>query len=230
MKRASIAIYRYYKKLPLAFLLLLFIFACAIFLFVWITHEVLAEKEEAVDNYIFNFLSSHLINPGLTSFMIGVTYFASAAFLEIAYIVTILGYILARSYTRAIEIFAIGLGGFLVNYFMKLAFHRERPPHSLIGPVKQFSFPSGHATAGFIFYGLLVYLIWNSSIPRRYKLITAILLLLFSLLIGFSRIYLRVHYTSDVVAGFCIGGSWLLLMVWLFEKFKKRAPGENEIR
>jgi undecaprenyl-diphosphatase len=80
--------------------------------------------------------------------------------------------------------------------------------------LKNFSYPSGHATSGFIFYGLLVYLVWKTNIPKLYKWLTASILILLSLLIGFSRIYLRVHYASDVVAGLlywiCMAGSFHL--------------------
>lgn len=190
-------------------------------------HEVLWEKEEAVDNYIFNFLSAEVINPGLTNFMKGVTYFASATFLQIAYAVLFVFYLFIKNFKRALEIAAIGIGGFLVNYFMKLTFHRSRPPNPLINPLHNFSFPSGHATSAFIFYGLLAYLIWKTDIPKPYKFFAGVVLILFSLLIGFSRVYLRVHYPSDVVAGFCTGFAWLLLTVYLFERLKKKSDGEQ---
>jgi membrane-associated phospholipid phosphatase len=93
-------------------------------------------------------------------------------------------------------------------------------------PLKNFSFPSGHASSGFIFYGLLAYLIWKTNIPRAYKLIIATLLILLSLLIGFSRLYLRMHYPSDVIAGFCNGFAWLILSIVLLERLKKRADKE----
>lgn len=190
-------------------------------------HEVLWEKEEAVDNRIFIFLSSHVVNDGLTGFMKTVTYFASATFLQIAYGFLFLLYLILKNVKRAFEVAAIGLGGFLVNYFMKLAFHRTRPPHPLIDPLNNFSFPSGHATSAFIFYGLLTYLFWKTEIHKPYKYVLTIVLILFSLLIGFSRVYLRVHYPSDVVAGFCIGFSWLALSIYLLERLKKKTDAEQ---
>ncbi len=219
---------KYFKKLPLRLILLLSLFAATIFLFVYIIHEVLWEKEEAVDNLIFNFLSAKVISNQLTGFMKGVTYFASAAFLQIAYGVLIVFYLLLKNWKRAVEIAVIGVGGFAVNYFMKLSFHRLRPPNPLIEPLQNFSFPSGHATSAFIFYGLLTYLIWKKNIPSFYKYLLGSTLILFSLLIGFSRVYLRVHYTSDVLAGICIGFAWLFFTVWLFEKLKKKT--DQEIR
>ena len=217
---------KYFKKLPLGITVLLILFAAAIFFFVFIVHEVLWEKEEVADNLMFAFLSTNVISDNLTGFMKGVTYFASATFLQIAYGALMLIYLLFQNWKRALEIAAIGFGGFVVNYLMKLSFHRLRPPNPLIDKLENFSFPSGHATSAFIFYGLLTYLVWKTRIPKFYKFIIGTMLILFSLLIGFSRIYLRVHYLSDVLAGICIGFAWLILTVWLFEKLKKKSDTE----
>ncbi|TMI90985.1 MAG: phosphatase PAP2 family protein [Bacteroidetes bacterium] len=211
----------YFKNLSAWIFILLLSFMAALFLFGIITHEVLGEKEESVDMRVFSFLSSHVTTPRLTTIMKVITNCASATLLPIAFGVIVLFYLIRKNWNRAIEVAAIGIGGFLINYFMKLFFHRPRPAHPLIGPLKNFSYPSGHATSGFIFYGLLVYLVWKTNLPQPYKWLTASILILFSLLIGFSRIYLRVHYASDVVAGFCIGIAWLALSVWLIEKIRK---------
>jgi len=212
----------YLKNLSAWIFLLVILFIGALFLFGIVTHEVLGEQDEKLDIRVFGFLSSHVITPQLTGIMKLITYFASAIFLNIAFALIVLIYLIQKKWNRAIEIAAIGIGGFLINFFMKLFFHRPRPPHPLIAPLKNFSYPSGHATAGFIFYGLLVYLIWKTNIPKPYKWLIGSILILFSLLIGFSRIYLRVHYTSDVVAGFCIGFAWLALSIWVIEAIKKR--------
>jgi undecaprenyl-diphosphatase len=219
---------KYFKKLSIGFIVMLLLFAGAVLLFALILHEVIREKEEAVDNYIFNFLSANVINNRLTYFMKGITYFASATFLQIAYGAVMLVYLLRKHWKRALEIAVIGIGGFSINYLMKLSFHRLRPPNPLIEGATNFSFPSGHATSGFIFYGLLAYLIWKTEIRKAYKFVAATLLIFFSVLIGASRVYLRVHYTSDVVAGLSVGFAWLLLSVWLFDRTKKKT--DNEVK
>ena len=217
---------KYFKKLPLWLIVLLTLFAGTLFLFVFIIHEVFWEKEEAIDHYIFGFLSANVISYRLTGFMKGVTYFASATFLQIAYGALALLYLVLKNWKRAVEIAVIGIGGFAVNYFMKLSFHRVRPEHPLIERLQNFSFPSGHATSAFIFYGLVTYLVWKTNVPKLYKYIAGFILILLSLLIGFSRVYLRVHYPSDVLGGFCIGFAWLLLTVWLMEHLKKQSDRE----
>jgi membrane-associated phospholipid phosphatase len=217
----------YLKKLPLGLSILLVLFAGALVSFAYVAHEVLWEKEEVFDQYIFNALSAHLIRPHLTSLMKGITYFASASFLQIAYAALFLLYFFSKNRKRALEIAGIGIGGFVVNYCMKLSFQRTRPPHPLMDPLQNFSFPSGHATSGFIFYGLLAYLVWKTSIPKVYKYLAVGTLILFSLLIGFSRVYLRMHYPTDVIAGFCIGFAWLLFSIYIMERMKKKTDKEQ---
>ncbi len=217
---------KYFKKLPLRLILLLGLFASAIFLFILIIHEVLWEDEVRIDNSIFNYLSANIINTRLTAMMRIVTHFASAIFLQIGYGALVILYLVLKNWKRAVEVAAIGIGGFIINYVMKLSFHRLRPPDPLIEKLNNFSFPSGHATSAFIFYGLLAYLIWKTNMSRIYKVISGSILILFSLVIGFSRVYLRVHFTSDVVAGFCIGFAWLTLSIWLMERLKKKSDSE----
>ena len=228
MKSSKSFIISYFKKLPIGLIVLLALFAGALFLFAYVAHQVLWEQEEEIDNAILNFLSAHVVSDRLTGFMKTVTYFASSTFLQIAYACLFILYLVQKDVKRAFEIAAIGVGGFLVNYFMKLSFQRTRPPHPLIEGVQHFSFPSGHATSAFIFYGLLAYLVWKTHIRKSYKYIIGCILISFSLLIGFSRLYLRVHYPSDVVAGLCIGFAWLLLTIYVFEKLKKKSDAEEK--
>lgn len=211
----------YFSKISIRLLLLLIVFIGAIALFVLLMHEVLGEKEEIFDLRIFAFINE-ITNPKLTVWMKIITCFASSYFLLAAYILVILIYSIKRNWEKVIEIFVIGAGGFLINYFMKISFHRVRPTHPLIEPLKNFSFPSGHATSGFIFYGLLVYLIWKTNLSKSIRMLFSVLLILFALLIGFSRIYLRVHFASDVLAGFCIGTAWIIFSIWIMEAIKKK--------
>jgi len=122
---------KYFKKLPVGLAALLSIFSGSLLLFVHIKHEVVNEKEEAIVNSILNFLSANIINFHITIFMKSVTYMASANFLKMAYSALMLIYLGNRHWKRAVEIASIGIGGFMINYLMKLTFHRIRPPHPL---------------------------------------------------------------------------------------------------
>ncbi|WP_300498539.1 bifunctional DedA family/phosphatase PAP2 family protein [Marinobacter sp.] len=98
----------------------------------------------------------------------------------------------------------------LLTLFSKLLFHRPRPVAGLIDTAG-FSFPSGHASISVAFYGFAIYLAMRSARLWRTRLNLLILALLVAFLIGFSRIYLGVHYFSDVVAGYLVGSMGLLL-------------------
>lgn len=228
MKSSTSFLKRYLRKLSGWVPILLLLLLSAVFLFGVITHEVLWEQEEAVDHGIFAFLAQHLVTPSLTRFMEGVTFFASASFLQKAYPAVVLLYLVQKDWKRALEISVIGLGGYVVNYFMKWIFRRPRPDDPLTEPLSNYGFPSGHAMSGFIFYGLLAYLVWKTDWPKGVKILLGALLLLFSLLIGFSRVYLRLHYSSDVAAGFCIGFAWLSLCILVLERLKKKTGAELE--
>ncbi len=101
-----------------------------------------------------------------------------------------------------------------VNFLLKNIVRRARP--SLIHLVNEsgFSFPSGHAMAACTCYGFLIYLLWQSDSEKRWKIVGTILLSLLILLIGYSRIYLNVHYVSDVLAGFSLS----IIILYLFIK------------
>jgi len=100
-----------------------------------------------------------------------------------------------------------------LNIVLKQIVQRPRPTEYRIVNETGYSFPSGHSMVSMAFYGFLVYLIYKYVKNQYLKigLITFLSILIIS--IGISRIYLGVHYTSDVMAGFCISVSYLVLYV-----------------
>jgi len=106
-------------------------------------------------------------------------------------------------------------------FLLKNFFSRQRPLIPLLKPALGYSFPSGHSMMSFAFYGLLIYLTYNYIGNKILKTLIIIALFVIILLIGLSRIYLRVHYTSDVIAGFSIGIIWLIFSIWLLNKIEK---------
>ena len=195
----------------------------SLYLFGLITHEVLSEKEETADKLVAQFVHHHFLSDGATQIMKCVTYFASKQFLIIAFLVLALWCIIYKKDKRlAVETLIIGISGHYMNALLKETFKRVRPADPLMDPLRNFSYPSGHASSGIIFYGLLIYLIWQLNINRAVKYILSVLLLAFALLIGFSRIYLGMHYASDVAAGFCVGFAWLVICLWIASLLRKK--------
>lgn len=120
--------------------------------------------------------------------------------------------------------FLVVAGGGLVNSLLKNLFERERPNVNRLIEIDGFSFPSGHSMGSMLFYGFLVYLLFRSKQRMQRKIGLGILLCIIILLIGISRIYLGVHYPSDVLAGFIAGFIWLSICIIVLEaayKWKK---------
>jgi membrane-associated phospholipid phosphatase len=207
------------RKWPLKLLVLLILFLTVGYLFGLIVHEMFGEQDDILDMNFSAFISQELENTSLTRVMKTITFFASAKFLLSAYILLVLWFwLIKRDNLFALDVAAIAIASFLFSTLLKEIFRRLRPLDPLIEPLENYSYPSGHASLGFIFYGLLAYLVWRSGIRRGYKYILPGLFILFSLLIGFSRIYLRIHHTSDVIAGFCLGIAWLSIAIWFLQK------------
>jgi len=214
-----------WQRFPAKLLLLIFMLIVAVYVFGYIVHEVMLEREAEFDARAAEFFRNRLVNPEWTPFMKTVTAFGSKEFLIAGYALLCVWYLVRMKQKRtALDVATIGISGFVVSDFLKYFFARVRPPDPLIEPLKNYSFPSGHASSGFIFYGLLAWLVWKSGLPPKWKYFLTTALLLFSLLIGFSRIYLRIHYATDVIAGFCIGFVWLTASLWLLDRFRTAGP------
>lgn len=99
----------------------------------------------------------------------------------------------------------------LINLIIKMVVHRDRPLDIGLIIETSYSFPSGHAMVSMAFYGFLIYLIYNKVKNHRKKFFYCTFLGLLILFIGFSRIYLGVHYTSDVLAGYSFSLGYLII-------------------
>jgi undecaprenyl-diphosphatase len=147
-----------------------------------------------------------------TKLMVAITHLGNHKFLVPANLSLLTYFIFVRKRTWfSIRIVAIALSSLGLMLLFKQTFRRRRPLLPLLQPAKGLSFPSGHALMSLTFYGVMAYIISYTIKDKRAKaaMITGLFALVLS--IGFSRVYLRVHYASDVVAGFMIGGAWLLI-------------------
>lgn len=101
----------------------------------------------------------------------------------------------------------------ILNLTLKNIIQRPRPIEYRIIDENGYSFPSGHSMVSMAFYGFLIYLIYKNVKNKYIKVISILLLSMLILLIGASRIYLGVHYASDVIGGFLIAISYLILYI-----------------
>lgn len=108
-------------------------------------------------------------------------------------------------------IFNVALGAGLLNQLVKFLFQRTRPTIEHLILQDGYSFPSGHSMASLIFYGGIAFLIIQFTHKKWIKWVVGLLATLIIIIVGISRIYLGVHFPSDVIGGFCLAGSWLSL-------------------
>ena len=120
--------------------------------------------------------------------------------------------------------------GYLINETLKQTFVRPRPIVMHLTHAGGYSMPSGHAMAAMVFYGLILIFFATSVKDKKYRYLSYVLLILLIGLIGFSRVYLRVHYVSDVLAGFALGLVILTIVynlkIGIFDNIKTYIEGE----
>lgn len=106
-----------------------------------------------------------------------------------------------------------------LNLLLKNILQRPRPTAFRLIDESGYSFPSGHSMVGMAFYGYLIYLIYRYVENKKIKWPIIVILTILIVAIGISRIYLGVHYTSDVLAGFLISISYLILYISIINKY-----------
>lgn len=185
----------------------------SLFLFAKLTEDLLFNELLAFDSIgtlIIKSLSSEMV----TSFMKFASDLGSTLFLALvgAGMMVYLGLFREHFWDTMLVPLAL-FGGGVLNTVLKHLFQRQRPTLPHLVEVTGFSFPSGHAMLSFIFYGLVAYLIWLNSYNRMFRKFTVLLMVLIILAVGVSRVYLGVHYPSDVLAGFAAGSFWLVACI-----------------
>ncbi|RYZ61042.1 MAG: phosphatase PAP2 family protein, partial [Chitinophagaceae bacterium] len=170
---------------------------------------VFAQEKEAFDEAAFQFFNQFASDKYYRITQL-ITFFGTTTFLLPCFLLLLLYFILTRQRKYAIELGILGASSTGLLFGLKELFKRERPSLPVFEHVDAYSFPSGHALLSFILCSFLVYWTWSRKTKPLPKYLLTIFLLLFALCLGISRIILRVHYATDVIAGFCIGLTWLL--------------------
>jgi membrane-associated phospholipid phosphatase len=151
-----------------------------------------------------------------TKLMFFITFLGNYAFLVPANLLLITFLLIRKEKRLAAFTTILAVSSLGWKFLLKEFFHRPRPDEAIVTGIKNFSFPSGHAMMGLAFYGLLILFIIPLIRNKQVQKIMNLLLFLLILLIGGSRIYLRVHYPTDVVAGYCFEIAWISLCFYLF--------------
>jgi membrane-associated phospholipid phosphatase len=156
------------------------------------------------------------IKPGVNSvnnkIMLFITFLGKHQFLIPANLILIFYFLfVTKQNWFSIRVITISISSLVLMLLLKQLFQRKRPLSPLLKAAKGLSFPSGHAIMAVTFYGLLIYILQHTIDPNWLRTTSTILIIMLIFLIGFSRVYLRVHYASDVLGGFIIGSLWLFI-------------------
>jgi undecaprenyl-diphosphatase len=202
-----------------------------IWIFATLAGEVMEGDTRQFDEWVLGALRQHA-DPGqlrgprwLASGAQDLTALGSPTVLGLT-VLAVTGYLFLHGlYRNGTFIFVASVGGWVLNWLLKAAFARSRPdivPH--LREVMTSSFPSGHAltsAAVYLTLGTLLMRIAEGRLAKYYCIAIAMLL---TFLVGSSRVFLGVHYPTDVVAGWLIGMSWALLC-WVVERTLERRAG-----
>lgn len=207
--------------LSVEMLLILALFISALLAFAYLIRNVIVLQRTSFDENVFTFLQTY-VSERNNDLMLFFTFLGTHKFLIPANL-TLIAYFLfiKRHKWYSIKVPAIALTSLGLMFGLKYLFGRPRPDVPLLFQAEGLSFPSGHALFSITFYGLLIYLVYKSvkTVWMKWTLIT--LLFILSMIIGFSRVYLRVHYATDVIAGFCVGFIWLVFAIWLLNRMER---------
>lgn len=187
------------------------------------------KKYKRIDLGIFDGLQAR-VNPVRNKWMLFITFLGRAEFLIPANLLLIFFFLfITRQNWFSIRVLTTALSSLVLMLLLKKLFHRKRPLQPLLNAAKGLSFPSGHAIMAVAFYGLLLYIFWKSIDTDWLRWMVSTALIFLILLIGYSRVYLRVHYASDVLAGFIIGFLWLSISLSVLNSLEQSSRDEGII-
>ena len=193
------------------------IFVIAILIFSFLAYFVLEGKTGEFDSFIYKIVTFNKTD-FISGFYKFITNFASGIMVGIISLVFL---IIFKNKRYGGFIFLNVFNIFVLNFLLKLLFMRDRPYELMIIDEVGYSFPSGHAMAALGFYGFIIYLLWHFNLAKSAKIIFSVLLGVLIILIGVSRIYLGVHYASDVLAGYMVSLAYLILYITCVKKCLK---------
>ena len=185
----------------------------SLIIFLILGYFVKINNDIFIDNVVYDFISK-FISDNLTYIVKFITCLGSAT---TVITITLLSLIILKN--KRIGIFLsldlIIITGF--QYILKAIFGRIRPVDINLIEETSYSFPSGHSLTAMAFYGFIIYLIYKSNL--KYKKICIVFLSILIILIGLSRVYLGVHFITDIIGGFTFALSFLITFVHIMKKF-----------
>ena len=166
----------------------------------------------SIDVFMHDLVVNNLRSDGLTFIMLFITNFCNPIILILLSLVILL---ICKDKKMGLIIMINLLVSILLNIIFKGIIQRDRPLEDFLITESGYSFPSGHSMVSMAYYGLIIYFIYKKVEDKRVRNVLMILIGLLILAIGFSRIYLGVHFASDVIGGFLISIIYLVCAIKL---------------
>lgn len=179
----------------------------AALVFVWLLSEVAEGEIMKLDTLAYRFFVVTLRSDVMTPIMEGFTSLSSVAVILVMALV-VAAFAPGKAPGRCVC--ANVVGALVLNQVLKFIVQRPRPDGYRLAVESSYSFPSGHSMISMAFYGLLIWMIWKYERDDVMRHVRCCLFGLIIVMVGISRIYLGVHYASDVIAGFCVSLIWLV--------------------
>lgn len=205
----------YKKNIIIANLLLMMIFML-------ITNQTIYLKNIAwFDLPIIHLIQQYAL-PTITKLMNKISFLGSDVFLAMSSLCIGIYLLYLKRFQLLITFSTCMIFSGIFNFIFKNIFERPRPEILRLGKATGYSFPSGHAMAGICFYLFLAFMLSSEFKKTSRKIIAYTIAFCFIIMIGISRIYLGVHYPSDVLAGYTFGAAWFLCCItfyfWLLHR------------
>ena len=213
---------KYDKKLPyiITSVIALIFFAGGTKIFIELTESLKTKLLTKYDQAIIETVTSWR-TPALTKYFILVTDIGDTiGYLIVFSVCTLLFYFLFKNWKYVAQIAIVMVLALSSNLLLKKYINRARPDAKYLVEVETLSYPSGHAMMAMAFYGFLIYLIYHFNMNRFLKIGLIALLVFLISSIGLSRIYLGVHFPSDVAGGFLAGLIWVVFCILIFNLIK----------
>lgn len=186
-------------------------------LFIELTEQLKTDVLAGYDQQITDFVISYR-NPNLTKYFIFVTEVGDLyGYLVVLTIMIVLSIFVFKKWKYVIQTTIVLVLSGVSNLILKRFIDRARPGIEHLVSVETLSYPSGHAMSAMAFYGFVIYVLYRFKINTFLKVIAIIILVMLIFSIGISRIYLGVHFPSDIVGGYIAGFIWVIFCILLFE-------------
>lgn len=192
------------------FVLAISLFFIAFILFSIIADEIVINKKDWFDSAMFAQIN-RLHSPANNKVALFITSLGTGIFLIPAYLLILFYLVRTKRRNTAALVASVAAVSLLLSALLKSVFQRARPPFKHLDYVAGFSFPSGHSMVGFTFCGIVVYLLWTLPFNKIVRVALSIFVAVMAVLIGLSRIYLNVHFASDVLGSLLVNVMWLSL-------------------